>query len=140
MLVGDDQYAIRQTLDAAIDRASGVRVIAFSGRLGRIDVMAELMAGSLPTRSAVGGKQQVEALFSEMADARTRGVSLVVVVEDADFASVQSLESLRMACEAFATSMITVRIVLLGGHFLTHLLTQPRLTALSSRVASQFNF
>lgn len=139
MLVGDDQHALRQALDAAIDRASAIRVIAFSGRLGRIDVMAELMAGSMPTRSPVGGKGQVEAMFREMADARTRGVSLVVVVEDADFASVQSLESLRMACETFASRVIDVRIVLLGGHFLTYLLTQPRLRAFTSRVGSQFN-
>jgi hypothetical protein len=137
VITGDDQYEVRRTLDAAVDRVPEVRVIAFSGRLGRIDVMAELMAGSRKTRHD-SGPASVENLFQEMAEARSRGVALVVVVEDADLASVQSLESLRMACEAFASKTISVRIVLLGGGFLDELLAHPVLEALQSRVSSRF--
>lgn len=138
VLIGDDQYEIRRTLDAAIDRVPEVRIISFSGRLGRIDVLAELIAGSRP-RGRVAGPASVEHLFEEMAEARSRGVALVVVVEDADLASVQSLENLRRACEAFATNTISVRIVLLGGGFLSDLLEHPSLSALQSRVASVFS-
>lgn len=139
LIVGDDQRELRATLDSAIDRVPEVRVISLSGRLGRVDVLAELIAGSQPQRGRRPGREDIAHLFAEMADARSRGVDLVVVVEDADLASVQALESLRLGCEAFASNLVSVRIILLGGAFLTQLLTHPSLVALQSRVASQFS-
>lgn len=139
LVVGDDQRASKATLDAAIDRVTEIRVISFSGRLGHIDVLAELIAGSRMDRRRRPGRENIEHLFAEMAEARSRGINLVVVVEDADLASVQALESLRLACEAFASNMVGVRIVLLGGAFLHQLLEHPALTALQSRIGSRFN-
>jgi type II secretory pathway predicted ATPase ExeA len=138
-LVGDDQFELKRALGAALDRVPGIRVISASGRLGHIERLTTSIVGSRARRGRTPGRSKVEHLFEEIAQARSRGVSLVVVVEDADLAAVPSLEHLRMACEALATNTIKVRIVLLGGSFLAEMLSHPTLAALQNRVESQFS-
>jgi len=138
-LIGDDQAELKRTLDAAMDRVPDLRVISASGRLGHIERLTTSIVGSRARRGGVGGPAKIEHLFQEIAQARSRGVSLMVVVDDADLAVVPSLNHLRMACEALATNTIKVRIVLLGGRFLGEMLSHPRLAAFESRIEARFS-
>lgn len=138
-LIGDNQAQLRRTLDAAMDRVPYLRVISASGRLGHIERLTTSIVGSRARRGRAPGRAKIEHLFEEIAQARSRGVSLVVLVEDADLAAVASLNHLRMACEALATNTISVRIVLLGGRFLADMLLHPTLAALESRIEAKFS-
>jgi type II secretory pathway predicted ATPase ExeA len=138
-LIGDNQFELKRALDAALDRVPDLRVISSSGRLGHIERLTTSIVGSRARRGRAPGRSKIEHLFEEIAQARSRGVSLLLVVEDADLAAVPSLDHLRMACEALATNTVKVRVVLLGGSFLAEMLSHPSLAALQNRIESQFS-
>jgi type II secretory pathway predicted ATPase ExeA len=139
VVVGEDVAAIRDTVLRAAMQVSGMRILRLSARFERLNLLADLMHGSFAqSRTDASSYPELDAMFSEIAAARAGGFVLLVLIEDADLASTESLERARIAVETFASNTVPVRIVLLGGTFLPTILGLPRMRGLASRISARF--
>jgi hypothetical protein len=140
VVVGEDLQSIRDSVLRAAMQVRGMRILRLSARYDRLNLLADLMHGSF--RLGPNGQMRgsdVDAMFGEIAAARAGGFPLLVLVEDADLASPESLERARIAADAFASKTIPVRMVLIGGTFLPRMLDMPRMSGLASRITARFS-
>ena len=135
MVIGDDQDAIEKVISRSARSVAGVRILSVSARAIGLAPVTALLRGSLP--ASAGQSAQLDAMLGEMAAARSGVLTLIIAVRDADMATPESLDRIRIAAETFATDSTPVRLVFSGGRFLPTLLETPRLRGLATRVTAR---
>ena len=114
-----------ETVEAALASVDSYKVLRFSATNG--------------SRSTTGKPcESSTASIATMSDeARASGRRVFVVIADADLASVDQLESLRMRVEGAPGSADNVRMVLIGSPVLSRILQLPSARGIASRVGMQ---
>jgi hypothetical protein len=105
-------------------------IVTFAG-----DVLAFAAVGGVSAASPAN--KIVSPIGGLIDEARGVGKPVVVVVADADLASVKRLESIRIQLDAAPGAIDVVRIVLVGCPVLSRILELPAARGLSSRVGMQ---
>lgn len=134
-VVGDDQDAIETVIARSAGSVPNVRVLSISARANGLATITSLLRGSIP--AGAGHSPQFDAMLGEIAAARSGVLTLIIAVRDADMATPESLERIRIAAETFAAGSTPVRLVFSGGRFLPTLLEIPRLRGLATRVTAR---
>jgi hypothetical protein len=127
--------ALVETALVAADPHRVLRVSATSDGIGVLgeDVLEFASEGG-PSR---GGRKASSPIGGLVEEARAVAKPVVVVVADADLASVKRLESLRIQLDAAPGAIDVVRMVLIGCPVLSRILELPSARGLSSRVGMQ---
>jgi type II secretory pathway predicted ATPase ExeA len=134
VVVGGDQDALTAAISRSTRSMPELRVVSTSARQNRLNALAALLQGA---RSSVTTVSEIDTALGEIAAARSGEASIVIVIRDADLASPESLERLRIAAEKFSDATVPVRLVLSGSRFLLTLLELPRLAGLATRVTAR---
>jgi hypothetical protein len=127
-------------VDVALAIVDPYRVLRISAT---IDGLAVLAGDALAFASERGpgvrrARDKVSSPIGGLVDeARAAGRPVVVVVADADLASVKNLESLRIQLDAAPGAIGVVRMVLIGCPVLSRILELPSARGLRSRVGMQ---
>jgi hypothetical protein len=113
------------TVDAALASVDSYKVLRLSATNG--------------SKSTTGKpcEPNTSSIASVSSEARESGRRVFVVISDADLASVEQLESLRVRVEGAPGSSENVRMVLIGSPVLSRILQLPSARGLASRVGMQ---
>ena len=134
VVVGGDQDALKAAILRSTRSLPDLRVVSTSARHNRLNALAALLQGAHSSATTVS---EIDTALSEIATARSGEASIVIVIRDADLASPESLERLRIAAEKFSGEAGPVRLVFSGSRFLLTLLELPRLAGLATRVTAR---
>ena len=122
-------------VDAALERSSALLVLRV--RAVSADPLAVIDEGVTDKRSASSRRETLRELLEK---ARAVDANVFAVVEDADSATAEQLERVRMAVECVPDAIERLRVVLVGTPQLDVTLQEPGASALASRVSAHVRF
>jgi hypothetical protein len=127
-----------QLVDAALERSAAIAVLRF--RAASIDPLAAIDDVASPRGGSRSMSERHEAVRELLEKARSARSDVFAVVEDADVATAEDLERVRMAMECEPNAIARMRVVLVGTALLDSTLEQPAATALASRIGTHVRF
>jgi len=140
VVIGRDVERAENLVESAIALAEPYRVLRVSATTDGMAVLAsDLLAFAAQSGPDVRrARDKVSSpVAGLMAEARAAGRPVVVVVADADLASIKRLESLRIQLDSAPGAIEVVRMVLIGCSVLSRILDLTSARGLSSRVGLQ---
>ncbi len=120
-----------ELVDAALERSNALKILRV--RAATADPLGVIDEGTTDSRSAAKRSETLRALLMK---AREVHANVFAVVEDADTASAEELERVRMAVECVPDAIERLRVVLIGTPQLEVTLQEPAASALASRVSA----
>ena len=126
-------------VEAAIASADPFRVLRVSATTDGLALAGDVLAFAADSGPGVRHARDKASspIAGLIAEARAAGRPIVVVVADADLASVKRLEALRIQLDCAPGAIEAVRMVLIGCPVLSRILELPSARGLSSRVGMQ---
>jgi len=140
VVIARDVERAENLVESAIVLAEPYRVLRVSATTDGMAVLAsDLLAFAAESGPDVRrARDKVSSpVGGLMAEARAVGRPVVVVVADADLASIKRLESLRIQLDSAPGAIEIVRMILIGCPVLSRILDLPSARGLSSRVGLQ---
>jgi hypothetical protein len=122
-------------VDAALERTTALTVLRL--RAASADPLAVIDENGTDAKSASKRRETLRDLLEK---ARAVDANVFAVVEDADTASAEELERVRMAVECVPDAIERLRVVLVGTPQLDLTLQEPAASALASRVSAHVRF